>query len=84
MAVPGVSVVNFLRNILKNRRGAEINLKEFRKELKDNMKTLQMDTAFANRYFAQPVTRDDVVWTYSGVRPLYNDGAKSATAATRR
>jgi len=24
-----------------------------------------------------------VVWTYSGVRPLYNDGAKSATAATR-
>ena len=24
-----------------------------------------------------------MVWTYSGVRPLYNDGAKSATAATR-
>lgn len=39
--------------------------------------------AFASRYFARPVTSDDVVWTYSGVRPLYNDGAKSATAATR-
>ncbi|QYK42128.1 MAG: glycerol-3-phosphate dehydrogenase [Paracoccaceae bacterium] len=39
--------------------------------------------AFASRYFARPVTTDDVVWTYSGVRPLYNDGAKSATAATR-
>ena len=39
--------------------------------------------AFASQYFAKPVTRDDVVWTYSGVRPLYNDGAKSATAATR-
>jgi glycerol-3-phosphate dehydrogenase len=39
--------------------------------------------AFASRYFAKPVTQDDVVWTYSGVRPLYNDGAKSATAATR-
>jgi glycerol-3-phosphate dehydrogenase len=39
--------------------------------------------AFASQYFAQPVTADDVVWTYSGVRPLYNDGAKSATAATR-
>ncbi|WP_103336387.1 glycerol-3-phosphate dehydrogenase [Pseudotabrizicola formosa] len=38
---------------------------------------------FASKYFAKPVTRDDVVWTYSGVRPLYNDGAKSATAATR-
>lgn len=38
---------------------------------------------FASQYFARPVTRADVVWTYSGVRPLYNDGAKSATAATR-
>lgn len=38
---------------------------------------------FASEYFAQPVTRDDIVWTYSGVRPLYDDGASSATAATR-
>ena len=39
--------------------------------------------AFASQYFAKPVTPDQVVWTYSGVRPLYNDGASSATAATR-
>lgn len=39
--------------------------------------------AFASQYFEKPVTRGDVVWTYSGVRPLYDDGAKSATAATR-
>lgn len=38
---------------------------------------------FANHYFAQHLTDADVVWTYSGVRPLYDDGAKSATAATR-
>ena len=38
---------------------------------------------FASRYFATPVTAADVVWTYSGVRPLYDDGATSATAATR-
>jgi glycerol-3-phosphate dehydrogenase len=38
---------------------------------------------FASHYFKEPVTRDDIVWTYSGVRPLYDDGAKSATAATR-
>ncbi|MFN3147461.1 MAG: glycerol-3-phosphate dehydrogenase [Paracoccaceae bacterium] len=38
---------------------------------------------FASEYFRQPVTRDDIVWTYSGVRPLYDDGASSATAATR-
>ncbi|WP_243722063.1 glycerol-3-phosphate dehydrogenase [Meridianimarinicoccus aquatilis] len=38
---------------------------------------------FASNYFKQDLSRDDVVWTYSGVRPLYDDGAKSATAATR-
>ena len=39
--------------------------------------------AAASRYLDREVTRDDVVWTYSGVRPLYDDGASSATAATR-
>ncbi|MEM6550103.1 MAG: glycerol-3-phosphate dehydrogenase [Pseudomonadota bacterium] len=39
--------------------------------------------AAASEYFRQPVTETDVVWTYSGVRPLYDDGASSATAATR-
>jgi glycerol-3-phosphate dehydrogenase len=38
---------------------------------------------FASNYFKTSVTAEDVVWTYSGVRPLYDDGAKSATAATR-
>ncbi len=38
---------------------------------------------FASKYFQKPITRDDVVWRYAGVRPLYQDNAKSATAATR-
>jgi glycerol-3-phosphate dehydrogenase len=38
---------------------------------------------FANRYLRQKISRADIVWTYSGVRPLYDDGASSATAATR-
>ncbi|MGB7322375.1 MAG: glycerol-3-phosphate dehydrogenase [Albidovulum sp.] len=38
---------------------------------------------FASEYFKRPVTRADIVWTYSGVRPLYDDGASSASAATR-
>ncbi|THH35376.1 glycerol-3-phosphate dehydrogenase [Aliishimia ponticola] len=38
---------------------------------------------FANGYFKTPIGREDIVWTYSGVRPLYDDGASSATAATR-
>ena len=37
----------------------------------------------ASEYFERPVESSDIVWTYSGVRPLYDDGAKSATAATR-
>jgi glycerol-3-phosphate dehydrogenase len=38
---------------------------------------------FASQYFETPVTNDDIVWTFSGVRPLYDDGASSASAATR-
>ena len=38
---------------------------------------------FASAYFAQPIKAEDIVWTYSGVRPLYDDGASSATEATR-
>lgn len=38
---------------------------------------------FASSYFKTPITPDDIVWTYSGVRPLYDDGATSAAAATR-
>ena len=38
---------------------------------------------FASQYFETPVTKDDIVWTFSGVRPLYDDGASSASAATR-
>ena len=37
----------------------------------------------ASEYFAKPVTRSDVVWSYSGVRPLYADGASKAQEATR-
>ena len=36
-----------------------------------------------SEYLAQPVKPEDVVWTYAGVRPLYDDGASEAKAATR-
>jgi glycerol-3-phosphate dehydrogenase len=39
--------------------------------------------AAASEYFIKPVRAEDVVWTYSGVRPLYDDGASEAKAATR-
>ena len=39
--------------------------------------------ASSSEYFAKPVTRADIVWTYSGVRPLFADGASKAQEATR-
>ncbi len=37
----------------------------------------------ASEYFTKPIKETDVVWTYSGVRPLYDDGASKAQEATR-
>ncbi len=37
----------------------------------------------ASEYFKAPLKREDVVWSYSGVRPLYDDGASKAEEATR-
>ncbi len=37
----------------------------------------------ANEYFKVPVSPSDVVWTYSGVRPLYDDNAPDASKVTR-
>lgn len=37
----------------------------------------------ASEYFSEPVETKDVVSTYSGVRPLYDDGASAAQEATR-
>jgi hypothetical protein len=36
-----------------------------------------------NDYLAKAVKPEDVVWAYAGVRPLYDDGASEAKAATR-
>ena len=36
-----------------------------------------------SRYFDKPVTVADIVWSYAGVRPLYDDGSRSASVVTR-
>ena len=38
---------------------------------------------FVSKYLKVQITNEDIISTYSGVRPLYNDGASTATAATR-
>ncbi|MEM7478338.1 MAG: Fe-S cluster assembly ATPase SufC [Planctomycetota bacterium] len=57
VSVPGVKMADFLRHATTNVRqpdrkeGEElIPMREFRKELKDKMSQLQMDTEFARRY----------------------------------
>ncbi len=37
----------------------------------------------ANTYLASPLTRGDIVSTYAGVRPLYDDGGDDPSAITR-
>src|SRR5689334_8725095 len=37
----------------------------------------------ATEYFERPVTPIDIVWTYAGVRPLFNDHKDKAQEATR-
>lgn len=37
----------------------------------------------ATEYFKEPVKQEDIVWTYAGIRPLFNDGASKAQEATR-
>lgn len=56
VAIPGVSVANFLRMAINARRKAEnpedkgISIPEFRKLLKEKMNLLEMDHEFARRY----------------------------------
>ncbi len=39
--------------------------------------------AAASEYFRKSIAPSDTVWSYAGVRPLYNDGVSAAQAATR-
>lgn len=37
----------------------------------------------ANRYLATPIAQKDVVWSFAGVRPLYDDGQSDPSSITR-
>lgn len=37
----------------------------------------------ASTYFSDPIKPADIIWSYAGVRPLYDDGAAKAQDATR-
>ena len=58
VAIPGVTVANFLRSAINAHRAEEgadpkqtaIPMAEFRKELRERMRTLEVDESFARRY----------------------------------
>jgi Fe-S cluster assembly ATP-binding protein len=50
VAVPGVTVVNFLRQAVNSVRGEEVPVREFRQELFQKMELLKVDRDFARRY----------------------------------
>ncbi|MDQ2083225.1 glycerol-3-phosphate dehydrogenase [Xanthobacteraceae bacterium Astr-EGSB] len=50
-------------------------------EISDEETVYLCDTI--NRYFKRPIAPADVVWSYSGMRPLYDDAAADASAVTR-
>ena len=52
-------------------------------DVKASTEEIQYLCASVSEYLTTPVKPEDVVWTYSGVRPLYDDGASEAKAATR-
>jgi glycerol-3-phosphate dehydrogenase len=37
----------------------------------------------ANTYLARPISRSDIVWSYAGVRPLFDDGRDDPSTVTR-
>jgi len=50
VAIPGVSVANFLRTALKAKAGADVPVREFRKLLLQRFAALGIDPSFAGRY----------------------------------
>ncbi len=49
-AIPGVTMVNFLRAALKAVQGRDVPVREFRQRLQEALVLLKMDEAFARRY----------------------------------
>ena len=50
VAIPGVTVTNFLRSITKARQGVEMAARDFRKFMSETMAGLAIDPGFAKRY----------------------------------
>ncbi|WEK43747.1 MAG: glycerol-3-phosphate dehydrogenase [Candidatus Sphingomonas colombiensis] len=52
-----------------------------RAEISEGETRYLLDTV--NNYFARSIDEADIVWSYAGIRPLYDDKAGNASAVTR-
>ncbi len=56
-------------------------------DVKEAAKISQEETKYlleaVNRFVATPLRESDIVWSYAGVRPLYDDGEATASEITR-
>ncbi|MBE7437003.1 MAG: Fe-S cluster assembly ATPase SufC [Spirochaetales bacterium] len=50
VAIPGVTIPNFLKTVLKNTTGQDLSVREFRARLKTAMASLEMDDRYLARY----------------------------------
>ena len=50
IAIPGVTITNFLRAAMRGARGQDVPVKEFRQTVKTQLKALGIPDAFMNRY----------------------------------
>ena len=47
------------------------------------VKGIQYLCAAVNRYLEKPISPNQVLWSYAGIRPLYDDGSANPSAVTR-
>ena len=52
-------------------------------EVRIDIEEVEYLCSAVNRYFRQQLKPEDVLWTYSGVRPLLDDGAGDVSSVTR-
>jgi glycerol-3-phosphate dehydrogenase len=52
-------------------------------EIRIEMDEVEYLCQVVSEYFRQPVKPEEVLWTYSGVRPLVDDGKSDASSVTR-
>ena len=50
MAIPGVTVANFMRTALQSHRGKEADMSDFRNLFRSELQALEIDESFATRY----------------------------------